>query len=77
MINIGPGLPAVYSYSSPGRGNQIFAGAGEGQCGHVVRPAGARGCHAAQRRAGAGRAEGDGSPPDGQTDADGQAGRKL
>jgi hypothetical protein len=50
-------------------GNQIFVGAREGQHEQVVRPAGARGCHAARRLAGAGQAEGDGSPPDGQTDA--------
>ena len=37
-------------------GNQIFAGAGEGQHGHVGRPAGAQGCHEEQRLAGADRA---------------------
>lgn len=76
-INIGPGLPAVYNYSGPGRGKPNL-------CGCRRRAARTRG--AASRGAGLPRGAeacgggpglGDGSPRDGQTDADGQAGRKL
>lgn len=66
-----PRAPGGLRFQRPGQGNRVSAGAGEGQRGHVVRPAGAQGCHAARRRAG--RAGG-GSPRDRQTPTDGQAG---
>lgn len=66
-----PRAPGGLQLQWPGKGETESLRVPAKGSGHVVRPAGARGCHAAQRRA---VRAGGGSPPDGLTRTDRQAG---